>query len=256
MQAQLGGLIAAVRFLTCLPVPSASAGMDALHRALLYFPLVGLVMGGILVLIDALLALVFARPLVDFYLLAALVLLSGALHLDGLIDSADGLFSPGPAERRLAVMRESWAGPRGAAAALSVLLLQFAALRALPDSRVAALLLAPMLGRWAIVQAYVSYPYVRRTAGLSLALKSGASRRVGLLASLFVLTTASLLCWPLGPLLFGLAGLLTLSLGALAGQRLGGMSGDVYGGLEQVVETSVLLAMTTLAAGCPWLVER
>jgi adenosylcobinamide-GDP ribazoletransferase len=256
MRQQLGGLIAAIRFLTCLPMPGASAGMDELQRALVFFPLVGLALGGLLVLLDAVLTPVFARPLVDFGLLAALVLLSGALHLDGLIDSADGLFDPGSAERRLEVMRESWAGPRGAAAALGILLLQFAALRSLPDDRAAALLLAPMLGRWAIVQAYVSYPYARRTAGLSLALKSGASRTVGLAAGLFALITTALLCWPLGPALLGFAGLFTLSVGALARRRLGGMSGDVYGGLEQLVETSVLLAMPIVAAGGGWLGGR
>ena len=240
---QLGGLAAAARFLTSLPLPGA-AGADDLSRALPYFPLVGLALGGLLVGLDRLLASALARPMVDFGLLAALVLLSGGLHLDGLIDAADGLLGPPPAERRLAAMRESWAGPRGAAAGLGQLLVQYAALSALPaDSRATALLLAPAVGRWAIVYGYVAFPYARQTVGLSLALKRGATRTVGLVATLFALSAAALLSWPSGPLLVLLAWPVAALAGTLARRRLGGMSGDVYGAVEQAVETLTLLAV-------------
>jgi cobalamin 5'-phosphate synthase/cobalamin synthase len=248
MADRIGGLLAAFRFLTSLPMPATTAGRDELQRALVYFPLVGLTLGGILVLVDQVLSSVLARPLVDFGIVAASVLLSGALHLDGLIDSADGMLGHGSAERRLAAMHESWAGQHGTAAALAILLLQFAALRSLPEQRTAALLLTQMLGRSAIVLAYVSFPYARQTAGLSLTLKAGASWNVGVVAGSFALVASALLWWPLGPLLVALAGLLTLGVGLIAQHRLGGMSGDVYGGLEQLVETSVLLAVPILVA--------
>jgi adenosylcobinamide-GDP ribazoletransferase len=250
---QVGGLAAAFRFLTCLPLPWAHIGTsDDLGRALPYFPLVGLALGALLVGLDRLLAPLFERPFVDFALLATLVLVSGGLHLDGLIDTVDGLFGPGPAERRLAAMRDSWAGPRGAVAALGQLLLQYAALAALPTAvRWPALLLAPTLGRWAIVHAYVAFPYARRTAGLSLALKLGATPVAGAAASLVALGAASLLSWPTGPLLLAAAWLVVTLAGRLAQGRLGGMSGDVYGAVEQVVETVTLLLFPVLASGLP-----
>ena len=135
------------------------------------------------------------RPLRDFLLLTTLVMATGGLHLDGLIDSADGLLGPGPAERRLAAMRESWAGQRGAFAALAVLLLQYAALASLPtESRLAALLLAPTLGRWAIVYCYAAFPYARRNAGLSIALKRGATPAVAVGATALALLIGGLVC--------------------------------------------------------------
>lgn len=238
----LGGLAAAFRFLTCLPLPGAGPTPADLSRALPCFPLVGLTLGACLVLLDRLLAPLVARPLVDFAILAALLALSGGLHLDGLIDTADGLPAPGPPERRLAVMRESWAGPRGAAAALTQLLLQYAALASLPDAaRTPALLLAPALGRWAIVYGYVAFPYARRTAGLSLALKRGGTPVTLLAATVVVLPLAGLLSWPTGPLLLLPAWLIAAAVGQVALRRLGGMSGDVYGAVEQLVETTTLI---------------
>jgi adenosylcobinamide-GDP ribazoletransferase len=251
---QLRGLAAAYRFLTCLPVPGPSPTSRDLARALPYFPLVGLTLGAILVVLDGLLSPWLARPVVDFALLLALVVSSGALHLDGLIDTADGLLAAGPAERRLAVMRESWAGPRGAAAALALLVAQYAALAGLDDAtRRTALLLAPLLGRWAIVYGYVAFPYARRTAGLSLALKQGGTPLVGAVATAFVGLAAGLLSWPSGPLLLLGAWGVAAAIGSVAQRRLGGMSGDVYGAVEQVVET-LTLALSPVVVGAARLV--
>ena len=178
------------------------------------------------------------------------MLATGGLHLDGLIDSADGLLGPGPAEQRLAAMRESWAGPRGTFAALAVLLLEYAALATLPtQARAAGLVLAPALGRWAIVYGYAAFPYARRTPGLSAALKRGATPGVALGATGLVALVGGLLCWPLGVALLAHAWLIAALVGAVALWRLGGMSGDVYGAVEQLVETSTLLLVPLLGAG-------
>jgi len=246
----LSGLVAAVRFLTCIPLPGSQPSSAAeLGRALVYFPAVGLALGLALVSVDWACAGWLGRPLIDFLLLAVLVTVSGALHLDGLIDTADGLPEPGPAEARLAAMRAPWAGPRGTLAGLGILLLQYSAISGLDASnRWIGLLLAPLLGRWAVVVCYVAFPYARRTVGLSLALKTGATRRVGLLATAFAAGVALLVSWPIGGALLALAGAVVLGSGRLAGARLGGMSGDIYGAVEQVVETLGLLMVPPLAA--------
>ena len=102
---------------------------------------------------------------------------------------------------------------------------------------------ADALGRWAIVYCYVAYPYARRTAGLSLALKQGATPAALLTATAIVLAPAALLSWPGGPLLLLPTWLIALALGQLALRRLGGMSGDVYGAVEQLAETATLLVV-------------
>jgi len=242
--------VAAVRFLTCIPLPGPQPSSAAeLGRALVYFPAVGLALGLVLVGVDWVCAGWLGRPLIDFLLLAVLVTASGALHLDGLIDTADGLPEPGPAEARLTAMRAPWAGPRGTLAGLGILLLQYSAISGLDASnRWIGLLLAPLLSRWAVVVCYVTFPYARRTVGLSLALKTGATRRVGLLATAFAASVALLISWPVGAALLALAGAVVLGSGLLAGARLGGMSGDIYGAVEQVVETLGLLMVPPLTA--------
>jgi adenosylcobinamide-GDP ribazoletransferase len=237
-----------VRFLTCVPLPAGlEPGERGLERALPYFPLVGLAIGSLLTAIDHALSSRLAQPLLDFCLLALLLVVSGGLHLDGLIDTADALPRSGSAANRLAAMRESWAGQRGAIAAWVELLLVFGALEALPPGRRGlALMLAPMLARWAIVYAYVAFPYARRTAGLSLALKRGAGLSAGLTASLFVLAISGLLSWQIGPSLLGVCWLVSGSIGWVAQRRLGGLSGDVYGAIEQIVEALVLVLCAAL----------
>jgi len=231
-----------------VPLPSFQlAEREHLSRSLSYFPLIGFAIGALLVGLDRLLAPLLARPLLDFVLLATLILASGGLHFDGLIDTADGMFGPGPPERRLAAMRQSAAGPRGVKAGLLLLLAQFAALASLPTAhRVEALLLAPTLGRWAIVYGYVAFPYARGNAGLSVPLKQGATLRAAIAATGFALLAVALVSWPNGLLLVLVAWPIAATAGRLALHQLGGMSGDVYGATEQIVETAVLLAAPPL----------
>lgn len=247
------GALAAWQFLTLLRLPGAPATtLTDLERALPFFPLVGLALGALLVAADLALAPFVARPLRDLLLLVLLALASGGLHLDGLIDTADGLFAPGGPAERLAAMHESRAGPRGAVAGLCLLLLAYAALASLPpQGRLPALLLAPAIGRWAIVYGYAAFPYARRSLGVSAALKRGAGLGALLAATVVVLAASLPLCWPLGPALLAWAWLVAAGAGLLALRRLGGMSGDLYGAVEQVVEVGVLAVAPLL--GCQFL---
>jgi adenosylcobinamide-GDP ribazoletransferase len=169
----------ALQFLTRLPTPRLHATTAAqLGSALPYFPVVGLLLGGVLVALDAALRPLLAPSVVDALLVASLVVLSGALHLDGLVDTTDALCTTATPAARLALMHDSRAHDAGTLAACFLLLIKFTALQVLPaEARVPALLAAPLLGRWANVAAYWGYPYARRTPGASLALKQHATTR-------------------------------------------------------------------------------
>src|SRR5581483_9200626 len=106
--------LVAVQFLSHLPTP-AGLPVDgpALGRALGWFPVVGLVLGGLLAGADLVLSVVLPRPLVDAFLLVLLALLTGGLHLDGFMDTCDGLFSLRSPEDRLAIFRDSRVGSFG-----------------------------------------------------------------------------------------------------------------------------------------------
>jgi adenosylcobinamide-GDP ribazoletransferase len=113
--------LVALRFLTRLPLPDAWHDGDDLRRAAPWFPLVGLVVAGVGIGVRAALGPLFGGATATVAALAAMVALTGALHEDGLADTADGLWGGHDPERRLAIMRDSRIGTYGMVALLTVI---------------------------------------------------------------------------------------------------------------------------------------
>lgn len=239
-------LLIALQFLTRLPV--RLPGMpepQQIGRSLLFYPLVGALLGLLLLGLEWLLgdtALLLKAAL----LLAAWVALSGGLHLDGLADTADAWVGGyGDRERTLAIMKDPRSGPIAVVVVVLVLLLKFAALVALLEQGpIAALLLAPWLARSLLPLLFMTTPYVR-PGGLGQALAEHLPRQA--------------LPWVLGAhvllgLVFGWVALVALAaaLAVFAGwrrglmHRLGGTTGDTAGALVELVEVGVLVAVVLL----------
>jgi adenosylcobinamide-GDP ribazoletransferase len=241
----------ALQFLTRLPVWLAGElAAEDLGRSLLYYPLVGIILGGLLAASAWLLS--GAPPLLAGALVLTLwVVLTGALHLDGLADTIDAWAGGrGDPERTLALMKDPHCGPQGVTGLVLVLVLKFAALAALLEAGdYLPLILAPFLARTALPLLFLTTPYVR-PGGLGAALASGLPRRAGT----GVLIAASALT----PLLAGAAGLLTLAstlaafyiLRRAMTRRIGGTTGDTAGALVEIAEAIALLAGALLAGSC------
>ena len=234
----------ALQFLSSLPV--RLPGMpepEQLGRSLLFYPLVGLLFGALLWLLDAL--LLGAPPLLHAaLLLTAWVLLSGGLHLDGLADSADAwLGGFGDRERTLLIMKDPRSGPIAVVTLVLVLLLKFAALLALTEQgQTLALIIVPVLGRAALLGLFLTTPYVR-AGGLGQALADHLPRNAGW----WVLLGGALGC----ALVLGWAGVCALAvafavfvgLRRMMLRRLGGCTGDTAGALLELLEVAVLVAV-------------
>src|SRR5712691_3457300 len=236
----MGGFLGAVQFLTRIPVPQGKYGLE---RTVPWLPVVGLLLGGILALVDYGLRRLEVSPLVASSLIVVLLLaLSGALHADGLADTCDAVFGHASPERRLEIMRDPCVGVFGVVGLVSVIVLKIAAVEALPTSvRPLLLVLAPGLGRWAIVLVATIFPYGRQT-GLGAPLKAAATPMLFLLASIPPLVG----CGVAGPV--GLLGaVIALALGAWLMRLLPGLTGDCYGAVCEVVETVVWLSAAPLA---------
>ncbi|MGE8358965.1 adenosylcobinamide-GDP ribazoletransferase [Pseudomonas sp.] len=236
-------LLIAVQFLTRLPV--SLPGMptpEQVGRSLLWYPLVGVLIG--VLLLGAQWLLADAPLLLQAALLLALwVGLSGGLHLDGLADSADAWVGGfGDKERTLTIMKDPRSGPIAVVVLVLLLLLKFAALVAVLEAGHGAwLLLVPWLARGALPLLFLTTPYVR-AGGLGQALAEHLPRQQ--------------LPWVLAAhgatmLLFGTAALLALAVAAglffwlrrLMVQRLGGTTGDTAGALLELLECAVLVAL-------------
>lgn len=234
----------ALQFLGSLPI--RLPGMptpEQLGRSLLFYPLVGLLFGVILWALNIALA---GTPLLlhAALLLTVWVLLSGALHLDGLADSADAwLGGFGDRERTLTIMKDPRSGPIAVVTLVLVLLLKFAALLALIEQQQGiALIIVPLICRAALLGLFLTTSYVR-AGGLGQALADHLPRKTGWQ----VLAVSAAACVVIAG--FNAVGALLLAvvvfiwLRHLMVRRLGGTTGDTAGALLELLEMSVLVGL-------------
>ncbi len=235
------GLLIAIQFLTCLPLPiRTKLDAAAMGRSMRWFPAVGALIGALLAIADEALSPVLSPELRAALMVGLLVVITGGLHMDGLMDSCDALLAPVPAERRLEILWDSRVGSFAVVSAAAALLLKYAALLALPSaSRVTALIAIVTLSRWAMVYATVRYP-AARTVGLGHAYKAGAGARELAIASILALLGV-IASGPAGLLAFALAWGATVLLARAIMSKIPGLTGDTYGAICESVEITVAI---------------
>jgi len=249
---QLGlDIAAAIAFYTCIPIPAA-ARLEFQGVARLA-PLVGLLIGGILGLFDAGINLALGMPVLTRSALVVIgwVALTGGLHVDGAMDTADGLAVQEP-QRRLQVMADSATGAFGAMAAIAILLLKTAALTDLDSYRWLALMAAGGWGRWGQQLAIAQYPYLKPTgkgAFHKAAIRSHLDLLPGLLlllglSGLQILIYRDRIMFAVGMALGGSA--IAFLTGAWFNHQLGGHTGDTYGAVVEWTEALLLCLLTAL----------
>lgn len=231
----------ALQFLTRLPTPQlAEVSPQAVGRSVLFYPLVGLIIGALMYGVSLLAAAL--SPLLQAALLLSLwLLLSGALHIDGLADMADAwVGGHGDRERTLAIMKDPYCGPMGVSAVVAMLLLKFAALVELLQLAPQLLLLAPVAGRSFAVLLMLTTPYCRET-GLASDMVRQLPRTGAWLVLLGV--TAIILLWQqgYGVWMLGCGLLLFVLYRRAVLRRLQGFTGDAAGALIELMELLILL---------------
>jgi len=234
----------ALQFLSSLPIrlPGMPTPQES-GRSLLFYPLVGVLFGVLLMVLDQLLSGAPAS-LHAALLLAAWVMLSGGLHLDGLADSADAwLGGFGDRERTLLIMKDPRSGPIAVVTVVIVLLLKFTALLALVETHhMVGLLLAPLIARAAMLGLFLNTPYVR-AGGLGQAMADHLPRKI----AIQVLAATALGCVVLAGWSGVWAGLIAVGgffwLRRVMTQRLGGATGDTAGAMLELLEMAVLVGL-------------
>jgi adenosylcobinamide-GDP ribazoletransferase len=235
----------AVAFLTRLPVPK-NLKNEAWAKSPPWYPFVGLLLGGVLAALAWGLGWLEAPSLLTAMLVVTLwVYLTGGLHLDGLMDTADGFGSYRNRERVLEIMKDSRVGAMGVLAAVLLLGNKVAALSALSgDVQIVGLLLAPLLGRTTMLTTLYWSRYARED-GLAKSLKS-----VGVVGKTVPFLFAALLLvvstwWLQGAvvLVVVLPLLVAFLLIRTSYKMIGGCTGDVFGALCELTEAAVLIAL-------------
>ena len=243
----------AVQFLTRIPIlfvpdDAYDAPLDGRRRALLFFPAVGLLVGGLGALVWLATFALGLPPLANAVLaVTATAMTTGAFHEDGLADTSDAL-GPHSREKSLEVMRDSRIGTFGAVALWAVLTLKVAALSALsPQALWPILLAAHVLARWSSLPLARWLPYAQEAKGLGAGLASLIDAR-GLVAAtlLMLLCLLALVGARRGLWLLGGALVVLLLTGLFYRRRFGGVTGDCLGATNQLIEAFTLLIATRL----------
>lgn len=244
-QAALADLRAALGLLTRLPLPYAAATPRGAAAAWAY-PVAGMVIGAMAGMVAALSLFLGLTPAVAAALtLAAQAMLTGAMHEDGLADSADGLWGGWDKTRRLEIMKDSHIGSYGVLALILVTLARWSALTALlaTGSHFGAIIAVATLSRapMAVLMAWLPNA---RSAGLSLLVGRPTAKTAGSAAAIAIVICILLTGWQaFGMVLF--AGSVSLCLGLIARAKIGGQTGDILGASQQLAEAA---ALCTLAA--------
>ncbi|MBF0181648.1 MAG: adenosylcobinamide-GDP ribazoletransferase [Magnetococcales bacterium] len=237
----------ALGLLSRIPAPLAGAAPTAREMGLsvLCYPLVGLVLGGLLAGLAWGLERVAVPTVAAGWTLIAWVWLTGGLHLDGLADTADGWIGGlGDRERGLAIMRDPHSGPAAVVAVTLVLLLKFAALQVLFERREILVFLLPLfIARVGLVAMFLRLPYLR-ASGMG-ALAAGAVPRAGGWMVVLGCALGVVEAW-------GMTGVVALLCGGVAWwgvragllRRFGGFTGDTAGAMCEILEAVVLTGLT------------
>jgi adenosylcobinamide-GDP ribazoletransferase len=248
----MSNLWLACRFLTTLPLGRMSLEYSQLGKAALWFPLVGGVVGGILIALEAGFGqlLLFPNLVTAILVIAAWAWLTGGLHLDGVADCGDGLLAAASAARRLEIMQDPRLGAFGGIALFFFLLLKVAALYAL-EEKALAILMATVLSRWVIIPIAFIYP-AARSQGMAATLHRELAPVAWKMTLIYPVVLIGIGGWPTVVVVAAVAGS-AWGLARFASQRIGGMSGDVYGLLIEATEIVVLLTDLTLTAHGIWI---
>ncbi len=239
-------VLTAAQFLTRLPTPAVAFQPEALARSARYFPLVGQLVGGGAALVLLAAGLVWSPAVAALLAVAAGILLTGALHEDGLADAADGLFGGASPSRRVEIMRDSRIGTYGVLALVLTLGLKVAALASLAPVQAAwGLLAAHGGGRAAAVMVMARAPYAPAAGSgkWTPAAVGGGSAAVAALIALWPLLGLPLWAAAASAVLAAAGG---AALARLSVRRLGGYTGAVLGAVEQAFEAVFLLALAAL----------
>lgn len=242
--------LAALQFLTSIPVPiKRELSPEQLGSATAYFPVVGLIIGLVLAALNWLLGYILPAGVVNALLIAALVVLTGALHLDGFADTCDGIAGHKPVEARWDIMHDSRTGAFGVVGIVLLLLIKYVSLNNIPpDFRYATLVFMPVVSRWAMVYTIFAFPYAR-PSGLGTAYKS-ATRWPQFTAATIVTLVIAAAMFPFFSL-FGLllifgVWIITTAFSFYLKYKFAGLTGDTYGAINEVAEVMALIFVIVL----------
>jgi len=243
-------LIYAIRFMTAIPIPwKEGEEMGEVARSISYFPLVGLIIGLLNLGIFTVARILFSPFLSAVIVAVFWIAITGGLHLDGLADTADGVWGGTTKERRLEIMKDSRIGAFGVLTLISFILLKTGALNELfgfyDDNKYRALIVAPVVGRWISVFTIYYFDPAKKE-GLGAFFKDYITLKELIVALSLTLLIVLAVGGIAGAAAMVSATVLSLVFSVFLTGKLGGLTGDTYGAMTEGSELISLLVMLPL----------
>lgn len=233
----------ALQFLTIFTLKKDLKVTDEdLAASTTYFPLVGLTLGITLVIAQSLFSSILPQAVVNGLLIALLIICTGALHLDGFADTADGIAGGTDRGDILRIMRDSQIGSFGVVGLIILLLTKYLALNELSESlRNRVLLLMPSLSRWTMAEMAYFSKYARKSEGLGQPFVDLIRKREVLISGIIILIISSILMAYKGMLILAAIAMWTFIASKYFDRKLGGVTGDILGAINELNEVMILL---------------
>ncbi len=238
----------ALSFLTVIPINiNYTATEKQMERTLIFYPVVGITLGLVIAGFSWLFNYLDMGLAGDTLVVIFLVILTGGLHMDGLMDTADGIMSGKDREMKLEIMKDSRVGAMGALACVSIIILKISLLSIIPfPQKLSALILAPALARWSFAYGIIKYPYARSKPGLGSIYGENKKNITLMLATIIVIIAAYLTFNWQGIILAVAVFIFIVMINKVFVVFLGGLTGDTYGAAGELVETWVFLCAALL----------
>lgn len=240
--------IIALQFLTVIRLSrDVQVTPKDLARSMGYFPMIGLLLGFVLVSLNLLLSSILPSSVVNGILIATLIICTGALHLDGLADTIDGLAGGNTKEEILRIMRDSRTGAIGAVGLIMVLLLKYVSLINIPDDIKNQVLIAmPVISRCSMVQVCFFSDYARSDPGIGSPFAYYLGKREFSLATITAFLLSLILLGVEGIIVITVIGITTWGLFSFYRKKIGGVTGDTFGATNEINEVLVLILTLSL----------
>ncbi|MFH1540927.1 MAG: adenosylcobinamide-GDP ribazoletransferase [Elusimicrobiota bacterium] len=233
--------LSAISFLTIIPVPKKFS-LEFKH-SVIFFPLVGLFIGGILILINYLSSFLFSKNVVDMVVIVSLIIITGGLHLDGFADTCDGFYAGKDKSDSLRIMDDAHIGTMGVAGLFCILGLKFFALQSIPQKIIyPALLFFPILSRWNLVFA-CTISKSAKNEGLGKTFIGTVSKNDLVIATIITFFVSLILFKTKGILILIATLLITVLFLKYVIKKIDGITGDILGALNEICEIFVLLIL-------------
>ncbi|MDI3519537.1 MAG: adenosylcobinamide-GDP ribazoletransferase [Caldanaerobacter sp.] len=246
---ELKALILSIQFMTGIPIPiNIDVKEDKIYKIASYFPVVGLLIGGILYIAYLLLKDLFSREIVMTFLVAFSYILTRGMHIDGLADTFDGLFSNKDREKIIEIMKDSRLGTNGVLALVFMVILKILFLSDIRQSLLfSALLVSPVIARLSVVFSIAISKSARGGKGLGGLLLERAGLREFVIA-LLISTIAGYFVMPLKDLalLYVIFLSFTYLISKYISKKIGGMTGDTLGAVNEFVELIAFIYFSIL----------